>query len=263
MKIRRKDAAVRRIAARSMHTNRTRNLFAALAILLTTFMISTVFSIGLSFAENYQATQVRLNGTTASIFLNNPSASQTQQIAASDQLEAVGTQISVGSTTQKTRDGKPTNIALLSYDQTEWERHITPAVGEIHGNYPDASDEIMLSTRALEQLGIELPREGMAVPLTYLLHGKTRSDTFRLSGWYTEYKITQSGGEALVSSSFCNQHALTAEGNGILAVSCKASRQEAVFETLEQNIPLREVSPFKPLLVPRKKAPPAPQSQLP
>ena len=71
MKIRRKDAAVRRIAARSMHTNRTRNLFAALAILLTTFMISTVFSIGLSFAENYQATQVRLNGTTASIFLNN------------------------------------------------------------------------------------------------------------------------------------------------------------------------------------------------
>ena len=43
MKIRRKDAAVRRIAARSMHTNRTRNLFAALAILLTTFMISTVF----------------------------------------------------------------------------------------------------------------------------------------------------------------------------------------------------------------------------
>ena len=196
-------------------------------------MISTVFSIGLSFAENYQATQVRLNGTTASIFLNNPSASQTQQIAASDQLEAVGTQISVGSTTQKTRDGKPTNIALLSYDQTEWERHITPAVGEIHGNYPDASDEIMLSTRALEQLGIELPREGMAVPLTYLLHGKTRSDTFRLSGWYTEYKITQSGGEALVSSSFCNQHALTAEGNGILAVSCKASRQEAVFETLE------------------------------
>ena len=34
MKIRRKDAAVRRIAARSMHTNRTRNLFAALAILL-------------------------------------------------------------------------------------------------------------------------------------------------------------------------------------------------------------------------------------
>lgn len=62
MKIRRKDAAVRRIAARSMHTNRTRNLFAALAILLTTFMISTVFSIGLSFAE---ITRPRRCGSTA------------------------------------------------------------------------------------------------------------------------------------------------------------------------------------------------------
>ena len=59
MKTRRKDAAIHRIAARSMHTNRTRNLFAVLAILLTTFMISTVFSIGLSFAKNYQTTQVR------------------------------------------------------------------------------------------------------------------------------------------------------------------------------------------------------------
>ena len=246
MKIRRKDAAVRRIAARSMHTNRTRNLFAALAILLTTFMISTVFSIGLSFAENYQATQVRLNGTTASIFLNNPSASQTQQIAASDQhSRLLAPKFPWGAPHRKPGMESLRTSLFLSYDQTEWERHITPAVGEIHGNYPDASDEIMLSTRALEQLGIELPREGMAVPLTYLLHGKTRSDTFRLSGWYTEYKITQSGGEALVSSSFCNQHALTAEGNGILAVSCKASRQEAVFETLEQNIPLREGQSFQ------------------
>ena len=245
MKTRRKDAAIHRIAARSMHTNRTRNLFAVLAILLTTFMISTVFSIGLSFAKNYQTTQVRLNGTTASIFLNNPSASQVQKIASSDQLEAVGTQISVGSTTQKTKEGKSTNIALLSYDSVEWERHIKPAVGEIHGSYPDTADEIMLSTRALEQLGIESPREGMAVPLTYLLNGQTRSDTFRLSGWYTEYKITQSGGEALLSTAFCSQHGLTAEGNGVLAISCNTSRQKEVLKTLEQTIPLRDGQSFQ------------------
>lgn len=244
MKPKQNSTAVRRIAARSMKANHTRNLFALLAIVLTTFMISTVFSIGLSFAKNYQAMQLRLSGTSASIFLNNPSGEQLQKIKAASQVEAAGTQISVGTAAQKTKEGKNANIAILSYDQTEWEKHITPAIGDVHGSYPKAEDEIMLSSRALSQLGIESPMQGMAVPLTYRINGEIRTDSFRLSGWYTEYKITQSGGEALVSEGFCRSHGLTAEKSGILAVSCSASRQEEVLENLKQLIPLEKGQEF-------------------
>ncbi len=244
MKPKQNSTAVRRIATRSMKANHTRNLFALLAIVLTTFMISTVFSIGLSFAKNYQAMQLRLSGTSASIFLNNPSGEQLQKIKAASQVEAAGTQISVGTAAQKTKEGKNANIAILSYDQTEWEKHITPAIGDVHGSYPKAEDEIMLSSRALSQLGIESPMQGMAVPLTYRIDGEIRTDSFRLSGWYTEYKITQSGGEALVSEGFCRSHGLTAEKSGILAVSCSASRQEEVLENLKQLIPLEKGQEF-------------------
>ncbi len=244
MKPKQNSTAVRRIATRSMKANHTRNLFALLAIVLTTFMISTVFSIGLSFAKNYQAMQLRLSGTSASIFLNNPSGEQLQKIKAASQVEAAGTQISVGTAAQKTKEGKNANIAILSYDQTEWEKHITPAIGDVHGSYPKAEDEIMLSSRALSQLGIESPMQGMAVPLTYRINGEIRTDSFRLSGWYTEYKITQSGGEALVSEGFCRSHGLTAEKSGILAVSCSASRQEEVLENLKQLIPLEKGQEF-------------------
>lgn len=244
MKPKQNSTAVRRIAARSMKANHTRNLFALLAIVLTTFMISTVFSIGLSFAKNYQAMQLRLSGTSASIFLNNPSGEQLQKIKAASQVEAAGTQISVGTAAQKTKEGKSANIAILSYDETEWEKHITPAIGDVHGSYPKAEDEIMLSSRALSQLGIESPTQGMAVPLTYRIDGETRTDSFRLSGWYTEYKMMQSGGEALVSEDFCRSHGLTAEKSGILAVSCSASRQEEVLENLKQLIPLEKGQEF-------------------
>lgn len=244
MKPKQNSTAVRRIAARSMKANHTRNLFALLAIVLTTFMISTVFSIGLSFAKNYQAMQLRLSGTSASIFLNNPSGEQLQKIKAASQVEAAGTQISVGTAAQKTKEGKSANIAILSYDETEWEKHITPAIGDVHGGYPKAEDEIMLSSRALSQLGIGSPAQGMAVPLTYRINGETRTDSFRLSGWYTEYKMTQFGGEALVSEDFCHSHGLTAEKSGILAVSCSASRQEEVLENLKQLIPLEKGQEF-------------------
>ncbi len=39
---------IKKITKRSLKTNKVRNIFAILAIVLTTFMISSVFSIGLS-----------------------------------------------------------------------------------------------------------------------------------------------------------------------------------------------------------------------
>ena len=56
---------VKRITKRSLKTNKTRNIFAIAAIILTTFMISTVFSIGISFAKNYRVLNLRMQGTTA------------------------------------------------------------------------------------------------------------------------------------------------------------------------------------------------------
>lgn len=43
--------AVKRLSTRSLKQNKIRNLFAVLAIVLTTFMFTTVFSIGFSLAK--------------------------------------------------------------------------------------------------------------------------------------------------------------------------------------------------------------------
>ena len=49
----RNQNALTRISAGLLKYNRTRNLFAVLAIILTTFMIATVFSLGISYADNF------------------------------------------------------------------------------------------------------------------------------------------------------------------------------------------------------------------
>ena len=55
-----------------MKANHTRNLFAVFAIVLTTFMITTVFSLGINYMENMELMQVRTAGTSADVSLAQP-----------------------------------------------------------------------------------------------------------------------------------------------------------------------------------------------
>lgn len=48
----RNKKAVKRVEKGMMKANRIRNLFAVFAIVLTTFMITTVFSLGINYMEN-------------------------------------------------------------------------------------------------------------------------------------------------------------------------------------------------------------------
>ncbi len=61
----RNKKAVKRVEKGMMKANRIRNLFAVFAIVLTTFMITTVFSLGINYMENMKLMQVRTAGTTA------------------------------------------------------------------------------------------------------------------------------------------------------------------------------------------------------
>ena len=61
--------AMHRVEKGMMKANRTRNIFAVFAIVLTTFMITTVFSLGINYMENMELMQVRTAGTGADISL--------------------------------------------------------------------------------------------------------------------------------------------------------------------------------------------------
>ena len=76
----RNEKAVKRVERGMMKANRIRNLFAVFAIILTTFMITTVFSLGINYTENMKLMQVRTAGTTADVSLAMPTKAQEQQI---------------------------------------------------------------------------------------------------------------------------------------------------------------------------------------
>ena len=235
----RNKKAVKRVEKGMMKANRVRNLFAVFAIILTTFMITTVFSLGINYAENMKLMQVRTAGTTADVSLAMPTKAQEQQIKNLEYVKTVGTQYMVGSVTEKNDEGRELSIALQYYDNTEWEKHYKEAIKDLEGKYPSDENEIMLSEDALSQLGITEPKLNMEIPLSYLDKNGQQERTFTLSGWFHSYT---SMGMGFVSETYCKNAGYTMEGDGVLSLSMNKMPDD--FMRIQRDVELNENQSF-------------------
>lgn len=228
------QTAIKRISASSLKHNRIRNMFAVIAIILTTFMFTTVFSIGFSLGKNLNTMMLREQGTKSTIYLPNPSAEQISQIKKYDDLNAAGVQIHIASA--KSIRNPDIAVSLDYYDKTEYEENYLPAISDVNGSYPDEKNEIMLSKAALEALSIKNPVENMDIALN--VDGEEK--TFRLSGWFTDYSFTSKGFQGFVSESYADSLGLTVEKNGVLSVSAKTGSQANLLYQMTDEVKLRE-----------------------
>ena len=93
----RNKGAIKKVEKGMMKANRIRNTFAVLAVVLTTFMITTVFSLGINYMQNMELSGVRTAGSNADVTLNMPTGEQEQQIRSLDYVKTIGTRYMVGS----------------------------------------------------------------------------------------------------------------------------------------------------------------------
>ena len=235
----RNEKAVKRVERGMMKANRIRNLFAVFAIILTTFMITTVFSLGINYGENMKLMQVRTAGTTADVSLAMPTKAQEQQIRDLEYVKTVGTQYMVGSVAEKNDEGRELSIALQYYDKTEWEEHYQEAIKDLEGKYPSEENEIMLSEDALSQLGITEPKLNMEVPLSYYDKNGEQERTFTLSGWFHSYTGT---GMGFVSEAYCKNAGYTMAEDGVLSLSLRKMPDD--FMRIQRDVKLNENQSF-------------------
>ena len=236
----RNKEVIKRVEKGMMKANRTRNIFAIVAVALTTFMITTVFSLGINYKENMELTSVRTSGTNANVSLAMPTKSQEKEIRDLDYVKTVGTQYMIGSVAGKNEADRDLAIAMQYYDNTEWEKHYKEAISNINGNYPKKENEIMLSEDALSQLGIEKPKLDMEIPLSYVSKDGEQKDTFTLSGWFRSYTGT---GMAFLSESYCQEHGYTLQNSGVLSISLDNPKDN--FYDIQDDITLNENQTFQ------------------
>ena len=235
----RNKKAIKRVERGMMKANRIRNLFAVFAIVLTTFMITTVFSLGINYMENMKLMQVRTAGTTANASLAMPTAEQEQQIRDLEYVKTVGTQYMVGSVAEKNDEGRELSIALSYYDTTEWDKHYKETIKDIEGKYPSNENEIMLSEDALSQLGMKEPKLNMEIPLSYYDKNGQQEKNFTLSGWFHSYTGT---GMGFVSEAYCKNAGYTMAEDGVLSLSLNKMPDD--FYRIQKDVELNENQSF-------------------
>lgn len=236
----RNKEVIKRVEKGMMKANRTRNIFAVVAVALTTFMITTIFSLGINYKENMELTSVRTSGTNANVSLAMPTNEQEKEIRDLDYVKTVGTQYMIGSVAGKNEADRDLAIAMQYYDNTEWEKHYKEAISNIKGEYPKKENEIMLSEDALSQLGIKEPKLDMEIPLSYVSKDGEQKDTFTLSGWFRSYTGT---GMAFLSESYCQEHGYTMQNSGVLSISLDNPKDN--FYDIQDDITLNENQTFQ------------------
>ncbi|MDK2586062.1 FtsX-like permease family protein [Romboutsia sedimentorum] len=232
---------IKRITNSSLKYNKLRNIVVVIAIVLTTFMISSVFSIGASLIKNYHIMSVRLAETTANVYLPNPREEQIKAIEKLGISDSVGKEILVGQIVKKDIQKSKGYVFLKYYDKENWQKQITPAIGDVKGNYPIKENEVMMSKKALELLGKDESKIGDKIKLSYRGNeGSKIKKEFVLSGIYTTYGLKLDTGYIAVSEKFIKSNNLNILDNGILSFTLKNNKKNEAPDLLESNVDLDE-----------------------
>ena len=235
------QSSIKRLAQKSYRANKRRNLFATLALALTTFMITVVFSLGFSYFETYQMQQIRSMGTTADVAITNLTEEQAEELNRADQVSVVGLSQRLGSI--DTTDMGDAKLGLIWIDEEEWKQHRLPTISNVNGTYPQAENEVMLPLWALNEMGISDPQLGMNITIPYRIGNINQCITkeFVLSGYYTDYMTSRVGkrGSVYVSQVFADNTGLpfdritsgmiTFEGDEAVSHSCEKLKAEIQF----------------------------------
>ena len=180
---RKKFEPVRVLKQRLFQKNKGRNLVAVLAILMTTMMFATLFTLAKSMSENLVEMTFRQTGYDAQVSFKSIQSEQAEMLANHPDVKEVGESTVLGLAENKALSGKQVEIrwADESYASHSF---CMPTTGHL----PEKENEAALDTLTLKRLGVE-PKLGETVTLEWRkdlsdLEAETISSTFTLSGFW-------------------------------------------------------------------------------
>ena len=206
-------AIIRKLTIRSLKANKRRNFFIVAAVVLTVFMITSVFSVGISYYETMMVTPLLSEGMRTHAGKTNANSNQIEAMRSLNYVKriSIGYRVGMGYT-----ESDANGIALVALNEESWRYFQTPAFTDIVGKYAKAENEIMLSRALLDYMGIDEPYIGMEIPIDYAIgdfltneYGERQSGVFVLSAIFTEYVSTLPGRmhtPIFVSEAFAERH---------------------------------------------------------
>jgi putative ABC transport system permease protein len=182
------QAVVRRLSKQSFLANKSRNLFALIAIVLTTVLITAVFTIGISLSDGMQQMLIHSYGRSTEVDFQYLTQDEAQRVAEHPLIEEYGLSRLITATTEGVFRQAQGEIHTADEDFAEF-TFSKPTTGRL----PEAENEIALTSWILDAMN--LPRElGQTVHLDFEVAGTPYSMDFTVCGfWDMEINLNPYG----------------------------------------------------------------------
>lgn len=180
------QAVVSRMAKRSLKSNLRRSVTMILAVMLSSFLLFSVFTVGATYMRMQKVQNVRLNGAEFDAILYGVTEEQQEIIEQDPDVEKIGILALCGYVEKTEYDSTP-NVAIAYADEIYWNEMMVPAREFLEGTYPTEEDEVMVCEKALEKCGFTDAKIGDGITFTYTSKGNMMEKTLRISGIWDGY----------------------------------------------------------------------------
>ena len=192
--------AISNLAISGIKSNIKKYMVLIGAVILTTLLFSSLFTVGGSVIKETQISTMRGIGTTYHAGLKYMSQPEYEQVKNDPKLKDISYSIMVGYLSSDNLKKLPTEV-YYSEEQSAKKCYCYPEVG----NLPTKANEIVTSDLVLEKLGV--PAEvGSTFTTTLLVDGEEISQEFVLSGYFHGDKVAMAQ-MALVSKELQEKYA--------------------------------------------------------
>ena len=179
----------------NLKVHKKRNLLLVLAITLTTILFTSVLEIGFGGMQSIQETQLKLSGAKWDAELRYLDTDQFHKTENSNLFKTVGCRIPISFV----NGTKKHSIEIDYFDSNGMDLYYFDLE---EGKQPEAADEVVMSDKALEELGVQA-KIGAEVPISFTLRDEDYTFNMKLSGWYKTNKNTS---YLIVSEQFLEQN---------------------------------------------------------
>lgn len=193
-------AVIKKLSGRCFKASKSRNMIAIIAIILTTILFTTIFTLGSGLMDTVHDQNIRKAGGDGQAALTYISDEVYNNVAGNPLIDRIAYTKAV---TYKLKNSGlarwRSDIWYMDDTALDFARY-TPTTGR----RPEAENEIIADTKTLEALGVPA-QVGETVSLTYEVKGTVYTTDFTLCGFWETDSLSNIG-RLIVSKAFIDAH---------------------------------------------------------
>lgn len=197
---------ISRMAKSSIKKNSGRNWILFLSILLASFMLFSIFTVGITYFKMYRVQNIRLNGGDYDAVLYGIIEEQREKCETDPGISRAGI-IALSGYIESTEGDDTVEASCIWADRVYWDEIMEPAREWVKGSYPEKENEVMVTEEGLEKAGLS----GLGIGDTFTVgyrdgDGELLAKEFTISGMWDGYGVKSAFyvSEAFYQASGCD-----------------------------------------------------------